>query len=262
MRAHGGGHRGKYVAPHPYKPLSRRPSAVAAGVLDHLAVVGQAAGRHQLHLAAQLGDVAHGGRCTYVHCEALVLLDAEDFPSRLGLLCEGLERVLDEWQPQEVAIESGLVAEACALGRKDETEVRRAARMGMWLSILFGVASYPLFWWSEAILLALGQKPEVAALGQDFLRVAGFGMIPALLVMALKSYLAALSRTQMVLWVTMAALALNVAVNWFLIFGNGGAPELVNRSLLKRMTDRLTRLAGQVESQYAATHSRFSASGV
>ena len=51
-------------------------------------------------------DVAPGGRCTYVHCEALVLLDAEDFPSRLGLLCEGLERVLDEWQPQEVAIES------------------------------------------------------------------------------------------------------------------------------------------------------------
>ncbi|KGM56599.1 crossover junction endodeoxyribonuclease RuvC [Lysobacter arseniciresistens ZS79] len=51
-------------------------------------------------------DVAADGRCTFVHCEALKLLDAADFPSRLGLLCEGLERVLDEWQPQQVAIET------------------------------------------------------------------------------------------------------------------------------------------------------------
>ena len=36
-------------------------------------------------------DVAAGGRCTYVHAQALVLLSAGDFPSRLGLLCDGLE---------------------------------------------------------------------------------------------------------------------------------------------------------------------------
>ena len=39
-------------------------------------------------------DVAADGRCTFVHCEAIKLLDAADFPSRLGLLCENLERVL------------------------------------------------------------------------------------------------------------------------------------------------------------------------
>ena len=50
-------------------------------------------------------DVASDGRCTFVHAQALKLLDAEDFPSRLGLLCEGLEAALDEWQPQQVAIE-------------------------------------------------------------------------------------------------------------------------------------------------------------
>ncbi|RNF84226.1 crossover junction endodeoxyribonuclease RuvC [Montanilutibacter psychrotolerans] len=51
-------------------------------------------------------DVAADGRCTFVHCEAIKLLDAADFPSRLGLLCENLERVLDEWQPGQVAIET------------------------------------------------------------------------------------------------------------------------------------------------------------
>ena len=57
-------------------------------------------------------DVAGDGRCTYVHCKALKLLDADDFPARLGLLCEGLERVLDEWQPQHVAIETVFMAKS------------------------------------------------------------------------------------------------------------------------------------------------------
>ena len=115
---------------------------------------------------------------------------------------------------------------ANAQAQRDEVQVRRVARMGLWLSVLFGMLILPVFWWSEAILLALGQATDVSALGQDYLRIAGFGMIPALLVMVLKSYLAALERTQVVLWVTVAAVPLNVAINWALIFGNWGAPEL------------------------------------
>lgn len=115
---------------------------------------------------------------------------------------------------------------ASAQARGDEVQVRRVTRMGLWLSILFGLLIYPVFWWSEAVLLALGQKADVAALAQDYLRIAGLGMIPALLVMVLKSHLAALERTQVVLWVTVAAVPLNAALNWALIFGNWGAPEL------------------------------------
>jgi len=51
-------------------------------------------------------DVAADGRCAYVAARALKLLDAEDFPSRLGLLCEGLEAALDEFGPMQVAIET------------------------------------------------------------------------------------------------------------------------------------------------------------
>ncbi len=115
---------------------------------------------------------------------------------------------------------------AAAKGRGDEAQVRRDTRMGLWLSIGFGVLCYPLFWYSEPILLGLGQKPVVAALCQDFLRIAGLGMIPALLVMAMSSYLAALERTQIVLWTTMAAVLVNIAIAWPLIFGHWGAPEL------------------------------------
>jgi len=51
-------------------------------------------------------DVDAAGRCRYLHAQALVLLGAEDFAARLGLLCEGLDALLDEWRPDQVAIES------------------------------------------------------------------------------------------------------------------------------------------------------------
>ena len=51
-------------------------------------------------------DVDPAGRCRYLHAQALVLLAAGDFPSRLGLLCDGLDALIDEWQPQQVAIET------------------------------------------------------------------------------------------------------------------------------------------------------------
>ncbi|WP_374633143.1 MATE family efflux transporter [Paracoccus sp. (in: a-proteobacteria)] len=118
----------------------------------------------------------------------------------------------------------GLIA--AAIARQDEVEVRRATRMALWLSIIFAVLVMPPMWFSEPILLAIGQEPVVAALAQDYLRIAGFGMLPVLCALTLNSYLAAMERTQIVLWVTLAGLPVNVFLNWVLIFGNLGAPEL------------------------------------
>jgi len=54
-----------------------------------------------------LVDVDAAGRCAYVHCQALNLLqDTDDFPARLGKLVFDLEDVLSEWKPTVVAIES------------------------------------------------------------------------------------------------------------------------------------------------------------
>ncbi len=117
-----------------------------------------------------------------------------------------------------------LVASADAEG--DETAVRRVTRMGLWLSVLFALACLPLVWFSGPLMRLLGQTPELSAAAQDYLRIAGPGLLPALLVMVLKSYLAALERTQVVLWITVAAAVANAAFNYALIFGNWGAPEL------------------------------------
>ena len=40
---------------------------------------------------------------------------------------------------------------ASALARGDEAQVRRDTRMGLWLSIGFGILVFPVFWFSGAI---------------------------------------------------------------------------------------------------------------
>ncbi|MGH1355532.1 MAG: MATE family efflux transporter [Thalassovita sp.] len=117
-----------------------------------------------------------------------------------------------------------MVAEAEAAG--NQTQVRRFTRMALWISLLFGVAVMPLMIWSEPMLLLMGQTPQIAKVGADYLVIAGWGIFPALMVMVLKSYLAALERTRIVLWVTLGAVAVNVLVNYALIFGNWGLPEM------------------------------------
>ncbi len=117
-----------------------------------------------------------------------------------------------------------MVATAAAEG--DETSIRRSTRMGLWLSLLYAVVVMPLLWWSYPILIAMKQEPQVAETASEYLRVAGWGLFPALIVMVLKSYLAALERTQIVLWITVVAAFVNAVTNYALIFGNWGAPEL------------------------------------
>ena len=115
---------------------------------------------------------------------------------------------------------------ATAAAKDDDTEVRRVTRMGMWLSIGFSAVVLPLFLFASPIFGALGQDPDVARLGGAYLAIVGYGMAPALLGMVVKSYLAALGRTQVVLWITVAAVFVNAGVNWLLIFGNMGFPEM------------------------------------
>ncbi|WP_428515719.1 MATE family efflux transporter [Roseovarius sp.] len=115
---------------------------------------------------------------------------------------------------------------AAAQGAGDETQVRRVTRMGGWASVLFAACALPVMLWSGPLFLATGQEAGTAALAGEYAEIVGFALFPALLVMVLKSHLAALERTQVVLWVTVGAVGLNVVVNYALIFGNWGAPEL------------------------------------
>ncbi|NNE79565.1 MAG: MATE family efflux transporter [Silicimonas sp.] len=115
---------------------------------------------------------------------------------------------------------------AAALGRDDEREVRRSTRMGLWLSVFYGLLVTPLFLNMEPIFLLMGQDPEVARLAGIYLVWLGAAMVPALLVNVMRSYLSAVELPHIVLYVTLFGTGLNVVLNYALIFGNWGAPEL------------------------------------
>ncbi|MEJ1999393.1 MAG: MATE family efflux transporter [Maritimibacter sp.] len=117
-----------------------------------------------------------------------------------------------------------LVSAAAETG--DDIRIRRATRMGMWISIGFGLMILPLFWFAAPLLRMIGQEPDLALGAQTYLRIIGWGMLPGLLVMVLKSYLAAQEHTRVQLVATLAAAAANAGLNYVLIFGHFGAPEL------------------------------------
>ncbi len=129
----------------------------------------------------------------------------------------------------------------------DQTSIRRATRMGLWLSFGFALLALPPMIFAAPILRLLGQEPEVVRLGAQYLAVVGWGMMPALFVMVLKSYLAALGRTQAVLWITVLAAVINALVNYALIFGNWGAPELgVMGAAIASISTQVVSLVGVV----------------
>ncbi|MFT6452846.1 MAG: MATE family multidrug resistance protein [Halocynthiibacter sp.] len=110
--------------------------------------------------------------------------------------------------------------------RTDPVEIRRVTRMALWLSAIYALLCIPILMFGEPILVLMGQEPMIAKLAGQYLRIVAFAMLPALGVAVIKSYLGGLERTQFVLWSTVIAAALNGFLNYALIFGNWGAPEL------------------------------------
>lgn len=117
-----------------------------------------------------------------------------------------------------------VVAEAIEQG--DDTRARRVTRMALWLSVAYAVLMIVPFMFAEQILLAMGQEAAVAAEGGLYLRVAILGMLPALCAQVIRSYLGALELTAIQMWITFAMVGANAALNYALIFGHLGAPEL------------------------------------
>ncbi len=134
---------------------------------------------------------------------------------------------------------------AQALGARDYRGVRRSVRQGFWVATAFGAIFAIPLWQSGSIFLLLGQKPELAALAQGYLRAAQWGLIPLLWLIVLRGFLTAHSRPRAVFVIMVIGIGVNALGNYALMFGNFGFPrlELVGAGVSTSLVDAFMALA-------------------
>ena len=80
--------------------------------------------------------------------------------------------------------------------------------------------------YGRGILAHLGQDPEVVQLALPFMELMGYSIIPMLLFMTLKQFTDGLELTRTAMALSLAAMPVNIFLNWLLIYGNWGFPRL------------------------------------
>jgi MATE family multidrug resistance protein len=117
---------------------------------------------------------------------------------------------------------------ATALGQRFNAvrDVRRTFRAGLWILIIGLPPYWVLLWHIGTLMRALGQAPELASQGQTFLRAYMWSAAPWLLFQLLRNFVSALERPRVILWLSLAGIALNALLSWSLIWGHFGLPAL------------------------------------
>jgi MATE family multidrug resistance protein len=117
---------------------------------------------------------------------------------------------------------------ATSLGQRSNAvrDVRRTFRAGLWLILLAMPPYWLLLWHVGPIMRAFGQSAELAEQGQTFLHAYMWCTAPWLLFQLLRNFMSALERPRVVLWLSLAGIALNFLLSWSLIFGHFGLPAL------------------------------------
>ncbi len=115
---------------------------------------------------------------------------------------------------------------ANALGADDTRGVRRSVRMGIWAVTLYSILALVPMWFAGDIMTALGQKPEVVEIVDQYMRIAMWATLPQLLAFCLRSLLSVLEFAKVILWASIATAVLNALLNYAFMFGNFGAPEM------------------------------------
>jgi MATE family multidrug resistance protein len=113
-----------------------------------------------------------------------------------------------------------------AHGKFDKQQVSHYFFNGFWLCAVFGVLISLGLFFGRDILLHLKQDPEVVKLAMPFMTLMSFSIIPMVLFMTLKQFADGLQYTKTAMALSIAAIPLNVFLNWLLIYGNWGLPRL------------------------------------
>ena len=117
-----------------------------------------------------------------------------------------------------------VVAEADSQNNSDR--LRKAFSNGFLLCLFLGVFLFIAILICKPLLKLLGQPQIVVDLAIPYLDIVAFSLIPLLMFQSLKQYSDGLSMTSYSMYATIFANLINILVNYILIFGKFGFPQL------------------------------------
>ncbi|MBT8264034.1 MAG: MATE family efflux transporter, partial [Muriicola sp.] len=117
-----------------------------------------------------------------------------------------------------------LVAEADGAGKKDAG--KSALKHGLVLCTLLGIALFGVTLLGKPLMYLMDQPPEVVTLAIPYLDLVAFSLVPLIMFQAFKQFSEGLSQTKYPMYATIIANALNIILNYLLIFGTFGFPKM------------------------------------
>lgn len=115
---------------------------------------------------------------------------------------------------------------ARAHGAKQPRECAEYLRHGIWLGFGLAVLGCGLMFLGALRLEIFGQPAEVVAAVEPYLQLIAFSLIPTLLFQVLRQFSEAVGHPWGPMGILLGSVALNVLLNWVLIYGHWGFPAL------------------------------------
>ena len=115
---------------------------------------------------------------------------------------------------------------AQAVGAEDAEGIARGMQRGFVLTLFLALAASVLFLPSRAVFVLLRQPADVVPVAAGYIFGSIPGMFPFYAFVVLRQSLQALGRVSPIVLTIVAANLLNVFLNWVLIFGNLGFPQM------------------------------------
>jgi MATE family multidrug resistance protein len=117
-----------------------------------------------------------------------------------------------------------LVAEAD--GEGNIAKGKQAFNHGILLCTILGVALFGFILLLKPLMYYMDQPDEVVTLAMPYLDLVAFSLIPLIMFQGFKQFADGLSQTKYAMWATILANVINVFLNYVLIFGKLGFPQL------------------------------------
>ncbi len=119
---------------------------------------------------------------------------------------------------------SATVSQLDGAGR--HRQVGEFTRQALWLALALGMALFVVARSAGWLMDALGVEPAVAELAAAYLRAISWGAPALCLMMALRFFSEGVGYTRPTMYIGFVGIALNVPLNYALMFGNFGMPAL------------------------------------